>query len=426
MTVDILLAVMNDTIMGQVERRRGGRLSFRYSAEWLARSPFPLSHSMKLSDQEYPHRLIANYLWGLLPDSEQVIRTWAQRFQVGPTNVFGLIANVGTDVAGAVGFVRPEALDAYLADERLEPLTEADIASRIRELRQDAAMARRAQDVGKISLAGAQAKTAFQKTPEGWALPAGRAPTTHIFKVPRPELGGHVENEHFCLRLARRVGLPAVESQVCAFEDEIAIVIARYDRVERDGRILRRHQEDLCQALGKHPTEKYENDGGPSVPDIMQVLNGSRRPETDRTRFMASITYNFLIGGTDAHAKNYALVMGLNSTLQLAPLYDLTSIFPYVDRYNDVRMAMKIDRHYKCAKIFPRHFANMARRCVFPAERMLDTLRDQARQLPDLAVDTAREVRAEGVDHPVIDSLVDGISRQCEAVLRRVELERVG
>lgn len=418
-----LLAVVNGIVMGVLRRRRGGQLSFEYDSRWLSRRAFPLSFSMKLSEQVYGHETVSNFLWNLLPDNEFVIDAWAREFRVSPRDVFGLIEAVGQDVAGAVGFVSPQEFERYVQGGGAQPLSDQEIASRLRALKDNAARARKPQDIGKLSLAGAQAKTAFQKTEEGWALPFGRVPTTHIFKVPRADLAGHVENEHFCLSLARKAGLNAVDSSIQFFEDQPAIVLPRYDRVQRGERILRRHQEDMCQALGVHPARKYESDGGPRVRDIMEFLRGSVRPSRDRERFMDALVFNFLIGGTDAHAKNYSVVMGLQSTMRLAPLYDLTSIFPYVDRYNDGRLAMKIG-HYDPRRILPRHFVALAKQCHYPPEALLGALERMAQALPDLATDTAAEIRRQGLDHAVLDALVEGIAQRCSTALRQLKREQ--
>src|SRR5262249_49522065 len=144
--------------------------------------------------------------------------------------------------------------------------------------------------------------------------------TTHILKPPTGQLAGHVENEHLCLVLARALGLPAAHSQVMRFGDEIAIVIERYDRIQRGNAVVRVHQEDICQALGITPTRKYQNEGGPSPNTIADLL---RTYSTDRTAdvgtFVAALGFNWLIAGIDAHAKNFSLLLGIHRA-RLAPL----------------------------------------------------------------------------------------------------------
>lgn len=218
------------------------------------------------------------------------------------------------------------------------------------------------------------------------------------------------------------LGMSVVHSEIHRFEDQQAIVVTRYDRVSRNGRVLRRHQDDLCQALSCHPDSKYEKHGGPDFAALMQVLAASRKAAHHQRVFMQSMIYNYLIGGTDAHAKNYSILMGLKNKFELAPLYDLTSYFPYAGRRNEVRLAMKIGGKYLLHEIFPRHFVRAAHQCTFQSDTLLAMLQQMAEQLPDLASDTAAECRAAGLEHPVFDRLVDAIRAQCEVARVRLAL----
>jgi serine/threonine-protein kinase HipA len=177
------------------------------------------------------------------------------------------------------------------------------------------------RDTGRFSLAGAQPKTAlfFERT--RWGVPSGRTPTTHILKPPTGDRGGHAENEAFSLQLARASGLIVPNSRVLYFKDEIAIVVERYDRMRNGRGWSRIHQEDMCQALGLHPTRKYENDGGPGVRRIVELLrNQSSSPDEDVQSFVDDIAFNWLIAGTDAHAKYYSLLLGKGAGVRLATI----------------------------------------------------------------------------------------------------------
>src|SRR6185295_10582961 len=249
---DELIALLGSREIGRVRRSVKGRLTFAYDQSWRADDDaYPLSLSMPLAATEHSSEITEAFLWGLLPDNEQVLDRWAQKYHVSARNLFGLIANVGEDCAGAVQFVPPEQLKAVQSGsaDQIEWLDERDIAERLRLLREDHAAWRLARDTGQFSLAGAQPKTALFFQNGRWGIPAGRIPTTHILKPPTGQFHGHSENEHICLAVARALGLPAASSRVQRFREEIAIVVERYDRVRLGNEIIRVHQEDACQAL---------------------------------------------------------------------------------------------------------------------------------------------------------------------------------
>lgn len=297
-----LVVLLSGRPSGRVVQDARGRLTFTYDEAWReTRGAYPLSLSMPLAALEHPHDKIDAFIWGLLPDNELVLGQWAKKFQVSARNAFALIANVGEDCADAVQFVRPERLDTILSGDEAEVawLDEAEIALRLRQLRDDHSAWRRPGDSGQFSLAGAQPKTALLFHDDRWGIPSGRTPTTHILKPPTANFDGHAENEHFCLSLARSLGLPAATSIVTRFEDEVAFVVERYDRQSTERGILRIHQEDMCQAIGVLPTRKYENEGGPGVARIVEILRqSSTAPRDDVATFLNAIAFNWIIGGT--------------------------------------------------------------------------------------------------------------------------------
>ena len=300
--------------MGEIRRDRRGRLTFVYHDGWRSLdTAFPLSLSMPLVVGEHEHARIEPWLWGLLPDSEAILARWGRRFHVSARNAFALLGAVGEDCPGAVQLVRPERVDEILRDDdqQVEWLTDADVAERLRILRHDRAAWRVPGDTGQFSLAGAQPKTALLFDGQRWGVPYGRTPTTHILKPPIDGLDGHAENEHLCLALARKLGLPAASSEVRRFEDEAAIVVKRYDRARLDGSIRRLHQEDMCQVLGLPPTKKYQNEGGPGCTELGEAIRThSGEPGDDARTFARAIMLNWIIGGTDAHAKNFSMLIG--------------------------------------------------------------------------------------------------------------------
>lgn len=425
---DILDVYIAGLRVGSLIQQRTGRLAFSYENAWIEGSVrIPLSLSMPTISQSYVGKPVEAFLWGLLPDNEQTLARWAQRFQVSPRNPFALLRHVGRDCAGAVQFL-PQDERVQAADDDVELLTEDEIGTRLRDLRKDGAAARRIGDPGQFSLAGAQAKTAFHFDERSgrWGIPRGDTPTTHIFKPPMPDLNGHTENEHFCLRLARLMGLDAVSSQVLEFAGEKAIVIQRYDRRHVDGRTIRIHQEDMCQALSVMPTIKYENQGGPGIVKISnEVLPASMKLVEDRQAFMAANVFNFIIGGTDAHAKNYSMLLGAQGEARMAPLYDISSILPHLGErgiqaeMRDIKLAMRIDRTYVLEDVMPRHWERCSNAARVPVEFTRATLSSQIAAVSDLASDCAAQLRTEGIKHDVVTGLVNHLAMRARALRSR-------
>lgn len=424
MTKD-LFVLLSDRVIGHVRQDERGRLSFRYRPEWRdTPGAYPLSLSMPLAALDHPHDKIEAFIWGLLPDNEYVLDRWAKKFQVSSRSPFALIANVGEDCAGAVQFVRPDRLDAVLDAQApdIAWLTETDVAERLRQLRSDNSAWRRPGDSGQFSLAGAQPKTALLFRDGRWGVPSGRIPTTHILKPPSAEFDGHAENEHLCLALARAIGLPTATSAVTRFEDEIAFVVERYDRLITQQGIQRIHQEDMCQAAGIPPMRKYENEGGPGVTQILEILRGSSSaPEEDGRTFLDAIAFNWLIGGTDAHAKNYSFLIAGEGRVRLAPLYDVASILPYEFDAMRIRLAMKVGDKYRIRDISARSWEKLSEALGVDPAQMMSQVSEIAHRIVDNVHSIGDAMHAEGMDHPIVARLVDRISAhatKCSALFK--------
>jgi len=424
-----LVACLDGHLAGTVEQR-GARVSFSYEPTWLGLDGvYPLSQSLPLQSAPVTGAKVTNFLWGLLPDNQRTLDGWARHFGVSARNPVALLANVGEDCAGAVQFVRPECVAdiIHAAQKRLEIdwLTDQELEQRIRRLAQDSSEGRASPEEGQFSLSGAQAKTALYFDPKQnrWGIPRGRTPTTHILKPVTNDFDGFAENEHFCLALVRRLGLPAAHTEWRIIGGIPTLIGQRYDRVYVDGRWHRIHQEDCCQALGVSPESKYENHGGPGFPQIMALLNGSDEPEVDRDRLMQTACFTFLVAATDAHSKNFSLIYARGqqrASLRLAPLYDIASAWPYPQRVHPQKMklAMRIGRRYKIAEIQPRHFSSLAMACNYSSEKIQLMLRSMAERLPDEAAALQREIEVKSMQHAVLTKLVDGIAHHCKSVLR--------
>jgi serine/threonine-protein kinase HipA len=422
-----LIALLDGREVGTVHYK-DSRLSFTYNDTWRNDpNAYPLSLSMPLGSARPGHARIEAFLWGLLPDNDRVLQNWGKRFQVSPKNVFRLISHVGEDCAGAVQFLSPERRETLIAEpaaREIQWLTEEDVAERLRTLRADHSAWRVASDTGQFSLAGAQPKTALLFERKRWGVPSGRIPTTHILKPPTGEWDGHAENEHFSLQLARSLSLIVPNSNVLRLQDEIAIVVERYDRARVGSRWVRIHQEDMCQAFGLHPARKYESDGGPGVQSIVELLREqSSSPEEDVQSFLDAIAFNWLIAGTDAHAKNFSLLLGQNGVVRLAPLYDLASILPYLNvNLSKVKLAMKIGGEYRLRNIGLRHWQRLATELRLDDAKLIDRIRAMAQAVPDQAAAVRKQIAGEGLSHVTITRLCERLEMRAVACQKLLQL----
>lgn len=417
-----LIAIADGEVMGEITYG-GGRMVFRYDPAWQdSESAFPLSLAMPLVVGEHGHAATEAFLWGLLPDNETVLQRWGQRFRVSARNPFRLLEHVGEDCAGAVQFVKPERVDLLLRSSRkpsVSWISDKDLGERMELLVQDAAATRLGGDSGQFSLAGAQPKLALYKEEDSgrWGIPEGRTPTTHILKPSTGSFDGQTENEHFCLQLARQLGFVAANSWVIVSGKIPVIVIERYDRLRKGVRVHRIHQEDMCQALGVLPHRKYQNQGGPSPKQITELLyTQSSNPADDVRRFADSLILNWLIGGTDGHAKNFSLLLGVKQQVRLAPLYDVASSLPYPQQIQPGKatLALKIGGEYRLQRIDRRNWESCASELRLPPKDLLHRIQHFAETLPGAAKDTAHQLESSGITHPIVPKLVDALGNHCQ------------
>jgi serine/threonine-protein kinase HipA len=422
-----LMVLLNGRVVGTVASQ-SGRLSFTYTEQWTEDpDAYPLSLSMPLTAVRHGQSSIEPVLWGLLADNARVLERLAQRHQVSARNVFRLLSHVGEDCAGAIQLVRPERLEQLSepgTPKEVEWLSKDDVAERLKALRTDPSAGRTARDTGQFSLAGAQPKTAFLYERKRWGVPSGRTPTTHILKPPTGSFADHAENEHYCLQLARALGMTVPNSRIEHFGEEIAIVVERYDRRRHGKTWSRIHQEDLCQALGLHPDRKYEADGGPGVRAIGELLrNQSSSPGKDVASFAEALVFNWLIAGTDAHAKNYSLLLGARGIVRLAPFYDLASMLPYSTlELRRVKLAMKMGGEYLVRNIGLRHWQRVAADLHLPSESLIDGIWGMASALPDHAAAVLAQMERDGLSHPTVTKLTQQLQERaprCVALIGR-------
>ena len=318
----------------------------------------------------------------------------------------------------------PRSAWRHLLAKRSAPvawLTEQEVAERLRILRADHSAWRLQGDTGLFSLAGAQPKTALLFEKERWGVPSGRTPTTHILKPPAGPLAGFIVNEHLCLQLARRLEFPTANSSVMSFDGERAIVLERFDRVRRAEGWLRIHQEDLCQALGVYPSRKYQHDGGPGPKAIVDLIRDhSSAPNDDVVTFVDALAFNWLIAGTDAHAKNYGVLIA-PGRVRLAPLYDIASVLPY-PRFdvNRAKLAMKIAERYRMSEIRRGDWLKAAGQLQLDSGTLLERITHMAEAIREVAPEVGAEMKHAGITEPIVDRLVTRLVGRAQLCLKRI------
>lgn len=380
-----LAVYLNGRRCGLLLRRTDGATSFQYDGSWLDwEHCFPISLSLPLRSEHQSGPQVLAVFDNLLPDNDGLRRTVAERMGAQGADPYSLLAVIGRDCVGALQFLPegsdpgdPFAIESEPADE-----------DRIRDILVN--LDRNPLGMGedqafRISVAGAQEKTALLRRDGGWHIPHGLTATTHILKTRMGRLQNGIdmstslENELLCLRVARAFGFDVNDAWIESFGDVDALVVLRFDRVISRERRLRLPQEDFCQSLGVASSRKYEQDGGPGIADCLDLLLGSSQAGRDRETFFAAQLLFWMLGATDGHAKNFSFFLGPGG-YRMTPLYDILSADPALAsnqiRRQQMQLAMAVrgrTRHYRIDQVHPRHFVETAR-----ASGLGDTLIERA------------------------------------------------
>ncbi|RUV15388.1 MULTISPECIES: type II toxin-antitoxin system HipA family toxin [unclassified Mesorhizobium] len=364
---------LNGRLVGVLRREPTGAIDFQYDSEWLDwHGTFPVSLSLPLREDRYIGAPVINVFDNLLPDSDAVRKRVAERVGADGTDAYSLLATVGHDCVGALQFLLDGIDPGNTGSSDGRPVSTRDIAGIIDNLA-SAPLGLGEDEDFRISIAGAQEKTALLRKDGRWFKPIGTAATTHILKpqigrLPnRIDLSNSVENEYLCLMLLEAFGVPAARAEIADFGERRTLIVERFDRLwARDGRLLRLPQEDICQALSVPPTRKYQSEGGPGIADIIELLKGSDRPEDDIAVFLRACIVFWLIGATDGHAKNFSIFLSPGGRFRMTPLYDVLTAQPSLDAGQIPRKKFKLamsvgkSRHYSMHEIMPRHFLQTA------------------------------------------------------------------
>jgi serine/threonine-protein kinase HipA len=364
---------LNGRMVGVLRRESNGAIDFLYDRHWLDwESALPVSLSLPLREDRYIGAPVTNVFDNLLPDSDVIRRRVAERVGAGGTDAYSLLAALGHDCVGALQFL-PDGIDPGPAGKiEGKPVDETEVANIIQNLAVSPLGMGEDEDF-RISIAGAQEKTALLRHDGKWYKPVRSTATTHILKpqigrLPNGiDLSNSVENEFLCLKLLSALGVPTAGAEIAEFGGRRTLIVERFDRRWiGDNRLLRLPQEDSCQALSVPPTRKYQSDNGPGMRDILQLLKGSDVPEGDLATFMRANIVFWLLGATDGHAKNFSIFLSSGGQFRMTPLYDVLSAQPSLDtnqiQRKQFKLAMSVgkSRHYALDEILPRHFIQTA------------------------------------------------------------------
>lgn len=374
-------------------------MELHYDADWVAADmgrPLSLSLPFNLQNLPLKSEKVANYFDNLLPDSDAIRRRIAERFRTGSIDPFELLRVIGRDCIGAVQILDEDKVPKGFDRVEGVSLSEEDIERHLIETVSPHAFGAGGDPDAdfRISLAGAQEKTAFLWWDGQWFAPRGATPTSHIFKLPLGLMGGRradfstsVDNEWLCLRLLKAYGLNVADARIATFGRQRVLVVERFDRrVAPNGQwLMRLPQEDFCQVEGCSPLRKYESEGGPGLKALFATLRQSVNAEADMKTLMAAQVLFWLLRAPDGHAKNFSIHLLPRGRFHLTRLYDVMSAYPVLGEGpnqwspHDIRLAMALpgkNRHYEMHGIQRRHFDSTAQKVGFglTAEPIIEEL----------------------------------------------------
>jgi len=395
-----LIAYLAGHRAGRLIRKDNGNLQFRYDEGYAGP---PLSHALPMQPEAHPHAVCHAVFGGLLPEGDGR-ETLARALGLSPGNDYGLLAEVGGDCAGAITLLDPSA--PPMPQPRVRPIDAEQLDALLRALPQRP-LGAAPEDGVRLSLAGAQPKLPVVMDDDGMALPLDAAtPTTHILKPEPAAYPGLVDNEAFCMSLARAAGLTAATVRKARTASGLPyLVIERYDRDLTSDPIRRLHQEDVCQALGISADRKYQSEGGPGVRETVELLRDATGvPAQEIPRLWEALVFNWLIGNCDAHGKNFSLLYD-GGAPTLAPLYDLVSTAAYPEL--TTRLAMRIDGAAEIDEVDRDAWIRLAREVGVSerfARRTTAAVVERALEAVPVALDAVLEVPWE--PPPIIDAIV--------------------
>lgn len=430
-----LFVFMNGHEVGEYIQHRNGAQEFVYSDSWQkAEYAIPISLSMPLTETKHKGDAAYNFFDNLLPDNKEIRQRIQKRFGTKTDQSFDLLASIGQDCVGSIQLLS-EATAVNVKAIECTPVNEHEIAEILRNY-QTLPLGMSKDEDFRISLAGAQEKTAFLWYDEKWQRPLGSTPTTHIFKQPIGhikhsgiDLTESIKNEWLCLEIIRAFGLPVPNAEIQTFEDKEVLIVERFDREFSGDQtwIVRHPQEDMCQALGFAPALKYESDTGPGIARIMELLCSSITPEKDRKQFMQTVFLFWIMAAIDGHAKNFSVFLLNKGRFKITPVYDVMSAYPIANKHQlelkSIKMAMALhgkNKHYKHHEIMPRHWLDESKRVHFPESEMIDIMEETIKKI-DAVIKQVTAKLPQNFPDDISGPIFDGMKNTADKVQRYLQ-----
>jgi serine/threonine-protein kinase HipA len=412
----ILPVYFEQRIIGTIYVDRSGP-SFTYASGWIGlKGAFPISVSMPLRSERFAPDTFLPWAANLLPENEQ-LRTLGQLLGMARSDVIGLLSAIGGDTAGALSFGQA----GRASSVQWRPVGKPEEVERLIEGLPNKPFLVGEEGVS-MSLAGVQSKIAVAVDDTGRiCIPMNGSPSTHILKPDSPHLPGGVQNEAFCLTLARRMRIPTPKISTGRAGKRTYLLVKRFDRTDVGGRCRRLHQEDYCQALGKPPSAKYESNQtgtrGPTLKDMFDITRRHMSP-TEIVHLLDRIILNVLACNSDAHAKNYSIMIRAGNA-SLAPIYDIMcgEVWENVTK----NLAQKIAGNSRGDSLKRTHWVQFARECGLNPRQVIDRADALAKSVIAQAELAASEVAAMPAgDHAILGLTRQAVERRAHQLLTRL------
>jgi serine/threonine-protein kinase HipA len=428
---------MNGIPVGYWETSRlGNRLS--YFDEWLSDEqarPLSLSLPFLPGNQPYQGPLVADYFDNLLPDNDLIRRRLAQRHQIGSIDAFQLLARLGRDCVGAIQLLPDGETPSDLYEIRGEVLNIEGVAQRLRNTTSTQALGQpNHEDDLRLSIAGAQEKTALLRHEGNWLLPHGSTPTTHIFKLPMG-LVGHmqadmrtsVENEWLSSKIVSAYGIPIAPCEIEHYEEQKVLIVERFDRMRSSDAswIVRLPQEDMCQATATSPLHKYQSEGGPGISQIMKLLLGSDHAEQDRRNFFKTQLIFWVLAATDGHGKNFSIAHLAKGHYRATPIYDVLSAHPVIGKGRNqisphkAKLAMAVRgtaNYYLIDKIQRGHWIAQAQQVGLGAA-VVEQLITEIIESTEAVIEEVSNLLTDQFPMDIAEVIFSGMKKQCAKLI---------